>query len=156
MNNITLRGDWRKLNPIAKKLGDTSDYFKNELMSELAEEVRTALHEVVNSLPPPSNASSTVERKGFNAPLYETGGMEDDESVVATPYIEGRKVSYIIQGNSEILHSRTGTSYEDILGINEEGGGNVPGRFAIEIAYDRKSEDIKRLCINRLREYWRD
>lgn len=153
MNTIQLRGDWRKLNHIAKKLGDTSDFAKNELIAELAEEVRESVHEVVNSSPPPRNAESTIVRKGFDNPMYETGGFMEDDSIIAQPFLEGRKISYIIKGNPYMTHERSDETYDDILAINSLGGGNVPSRDIFDIAYDRKREEIRRTCIMKLKEH---
>lgn len=155
MSAIHLRGDWRKLNHIARKLGDTSDYCKNELIQELAEDVKQTLYEVVNSSPNPRNTDSTVRRKGFNNPMFETGGFQEGDSIVATPYREGRKVSYCVQGNPNKIHDRTGESYDDIVSINSEGGENTPSRDLLEIAYDLKRDDIRNKCIVRVREHWR-
>lgn len=156
MSGIHLRGDWRKLNPMAKKLGDTSDYFKNELIAELAEEVREALVDVVSSHPDPDNADSTVNRKGFNAPMEETGTLTNNsDAIVATPLEEGRKVGYIIEGNPNMMHRRTGVPYSDIIAINSLGGGSTPSRDLLDIAYDRKREEIKRHCIMKVKEHWR-
>lgn len=155
MSGIQLKGDWRKLNHIAKNLGDTSDNFKNELIADLAEGVRQSLYQVVNSSPPPRNADSTVKNKGFDNPMMETGGFMDDDSIVATPYQDGKKVGYIVQGNPNMNHERSDTTYDEIVLINSEGGGNVPGRDLLEIAFDMNRGEIERKCLTRIAELWR-
>lgn len=155
MSGIQLKGDWRKLNHIAKRLGDCTDEFKNELITELAEDVRQSLHEVINSSPPPANAERTIQNKGFDTPMMETGHFMDDNSVVASPYIDGKKIGYIIQGNPEMNHERSEVSYDELVVINTEGGGNTPGRDLLDIAFDRKRSEIEHKCLTRIVELWR-
>ncbi len=171
MNNIELRGDWRKLRHKVDRYSRLGEKLSREIMEDLAEEVRLALHEAVNSSPPPPNAESTAKRKGHNTPLLETGGFQEDNSIVVNQAFEGDRITYKVMGNPDKIHSRTKLSYDKvmgnpdkthsrtklsydkILGILNDGGGNIPPRPVVDITYDRMTPKIKKVAVMKVREY---
>src|SRR3712207_9203356 len=68
---------------------------------ELAQEIKEALHETVNSAPSPRNAESTVKKKGFDNPLLETGGFMSNDSIVIERVKESnREATYLEIGRA--------------------------------------------------------
>lgn len=153
MNNIELRGDWRKLRHKVDRYSRLGEKLSREIMEDLAEEVRLALHEAVNSSPPPPNAESTAKRKGHNTPLLETGGFQEDNSIVVNQAFEGDRITYKVMGNPDKIHSRTELSYDKVLGIVNDGGGKIPPRPVVDITYDRMTPKIKKVAVMKVREY---
>lgn len=156
-NGVKLKGDWRKLRHILGKMTEGRKLLADEILQDLAEEVRQKLHEVVNSEPSPHNAKSTVEKKGFDAPLHWTSvtdgtGMIDDDSIIVEKKYDGDRYMYIIKGNPEKTNSRTGTSYEEIVTIAETGSDKIPPRSVLSITYSEMEGKIKRVCNKRLAE----
>jgi hypothetical protein len=152
-SGIVLKGDWRKLR---HKFGSYCEAPLNEvrdLLEEVAEDFKEALHEVVNSSPPPSNAPATVLRKGFDNPLMETGGFMDEDSIVVTPYFDKGRRAFLVHGNPDLVHTRSKLTYEDIVVISEEGGGKVPPREVLTKAYAKHSEEAKKHIISKLNEH---
>jgi len=87
---------------------------------------------------PPPNAPSTIEKKGFNAPLWETGELFNT-------------VSYKVDTTSSGLHGEAGildenSEINEIAMINELGSesrpGHPPSRPAFRAAYDANSDRI--------------
>lgn len=151
---IQLVGDWRKLRHKFDRLSDLGQYMADQAIREIAEDVREALHEEVNSSPPPPNAPSTEKRKGHNTPLLETGGfMEEDSIEIAEINLKDR-TAYIVKGNSKKIHERSGESYETILGILNEGTPTIPSRPVIDITYDRMRSRIEALAIKKAKDYY--
>ena len=153
-NNIRLVGDWRKLRHKFDRLSDLGQYMADQAIRELAEDVREALHEEVNSSPPPPNAPSTEKRKGHNTPLLETGGFMDDDSIIIEEMDAGDRTAYIVKGNPTKTHGRSGESYETILGILNEGTSKIPSRPVIDITYDRMRSRIEALTIKKAKDYY--
>lgn len=157
MNNIELRGDWRKLRHKVDRYSRLGEKLSREIMEDLAEEVRLALHEAVNSSPPPPNAESTAKRKRHNTPLLETGGFQEDNSIVVNQAFEGDRITYKVMGNpskdKDKVHPRTKLSYDKVLGIVNDGGGNIPPRPVVDITYDRMTPKIKKVAVMKVREY---
>lgn len=151
--HIQLRGDWRKLRHKFDRLSDLGQHMADEALQELAELVRDTLHETVNSAPPPPNADTTVKRKGFNYPLRELGGFAQDNSIVIDEIRESDRTTYVVKGNPHKTHERSKKTYDDVLGIVSEGGGNVPSRNVIEIAYDRRKNEVKALAVTQARKH---
>lgn len=139
----------RKMTRIARKMSD-------DIIQEMAEETKNKLHEVVNSSPSPMNTEKTEKRKGFNVPLHWTGGMMDEDSIIVKREKDGDKAVYSVQGNPHKKYKRdgkeTGLTYEDIIAISETGGGVVPAREVLTIAYAEVRQKIERMCISRLNE----
>src|SRR3712207_8004763 len=79
---VTLTGDWRKLRHRFNRLSQFGQRGATHELYELAQEIKEALHETVNSAPSPRNAESTVKKKGFDNPLLETGGFMSNDSIV--------------------------------------------------------------------------
>jgi hypothetical protein len=154
--NIELRGDWRKLRHKFDRLTDLGQHMADQSIQKIAERVRDVLHEEVNSSPPPPNAPSTEKRKGHNTPLLETGGMQKDDSVIIEKQDAGDRTAYIVKGNPNKFHDRTGTSYEDILGILEWGdGGAIPPREVMTKTYNRLEHEIEALAIREVQDFMR-
>jgi hypothetical protein len=153
-NNIRLVGDWRKLRHKFDRLSDLGQYMADQAIRELAEDVREALHEEVNSSPPPPNAPSTEKRKGHNIPLLETGGFMEEDSIIVEEMDAGDRTAYIIKGNPTKTHERSGESYETILGILNEGTPTIPSRPVIDITYDRMKNEIEALAIKKAKDYY--
>ena len=151
MNGIVLKGDWRKARRIFGNMTDLNKIYADEVIEELAHEVKDKLEEVLDSEPSPSNAPSTVRRKGFDSPLYEKGELQDDSSVIIERDIDKRskKHVYTIKGNPNKYDSRTGLSFEDIVTLAETGGGNVPSREVLTITYNELSSKIEDICLKR-------
>ena len=152
--NIELRGDWRKLRHKFDRLSDLGQYMADQAIREIAEDVREALHEEVNSSPPPPNAPSTEKRKGHNTPLLETGGFMEDDSIIVEDMDMGDRTAYIVKGNPRKTHERSGKNYETILGILNEGTPKIPSRPVIDITYDRMKNEIEALAIKKARDYY--
>lgn len=152
--NIELRGDWRKLRYKFDRLSDLGQYMADQAIREIAEDVREALHEGVNSSPPPPNAPSTEKRKGHNIPLLETGGFMEEDSIIVEEMDAGDRTAYIIKGNPTKTHERSGESYETILGILNEGTPTIPSRPVIDITYDRMKNEIEALAIKKAKDYY--
>ena len=153
-NNIRLVGDWRKLRHKFDRLSDLGQYMADQAIRELAEDVRKALHEEVNSSPPPPNAPSTEKRKGHNTPFLETGGFMEEDSIIVEEMGAGDRTAYIIKGNPTKTHERSGESYETILGILNEGTSTIPSRPVIDITYDRMKNEIEALTIKKVKDYY--
>lgn len=145
-SGVVLRGDWRKLNSKFNRMARGAETFLDETLSELADEVKEKLHEVVNSSPAPSNTPLTVAKKGFDAPLMETGGMMGDSIVAERTFVNGNR-AYVVKGNPNMTHPRSGTSYEDIIAIAENGGGTVPARHVLSITYDQLKPQLEATII---------
>ncbi len=152
--NIELRGDWRKLRYKFDRLSDLGQYMADQAIREIAEDVREALHEEVNSSPPPPNAPSTEKRKGHNTPFLETGGFMDDDSIIVEEMDAGDRTAYIVKGNPTKTHERSGESYETILGILNVGTSTIPSRPVIDITYDRMKNEIEALAIKKAKDYY--
>jgi len=153
-NNIRLVGDWRKLRHKFDRLSDLGQYMADQAIREIAEDVREALHEEVNSSPPPPNAPSTEKRKGHNTPLLETVGFMEDDSIVVEEMGAGDRTAYIVKGNPNKSHKRSGENYETILGILNEGTSTIPSRPVIDITYDRMKNEIEALAIKKAKDYY--
>lgn len=154
-NGVTLTGDWRKLRHKFDRYTSLGEMMADDALYECAELVKDTLHKVVNSEPSPSNASQTVRRKGFDAPMYETGGMEESDSIVIDDYSNGSSKGYTVGGNPSKNHIRTGTSYEDIVVINSLGSEDIPARHMLEMAYDICQNDIERLTRKKVNDWLR-
>lgn len=155
--NIVLRGDWRKMRHKFDRLTDLGQHMADQALYNIALKVRDALHEEVNSSPPPPNTQSTAKRKGHDTPFLETGGMQEEDSIVITKEDVSRHrqnyEAYIVKGNPDKHHERTGTSYEDILGILEFGDGKIPPREVMTKTYDRLKHEIEALAIKEIQDF---
>lgn len=151
MSGIILKGDWRKARRILGNMTELNKAFANEILEDLAFEVKDKLEEVLGSEPSPSNAESTIIRKGFDASLKEKGELQNHSSVVIEKEIDARsnKCVYTIKGNPNKYDSRTGLSFEDIVTISETGGGNVPARDVLTITYSEMEDKIEDICLKR-------
>lgn len=158
-NGIQLRGDWRKLRHKFDRFSTLGQHMADNALSEIAERVKEELHQVINSSPPPPNTGSTAKRKGHYTPLLESGGMADSDSVVVTRdsvSVAGRSYdAFVVKGNPNKTHERTGTSYEDILGIVHSGGGGIPPREIFTITYDKMRSEIEKVAIREVKDYLR-
>lgn len=152
--NIQLVGDWRKLRHKFDRMSDLGQYMADQAIRELADSVRDALHDEVNSSPPPPNAPSTEKRKGHSTPFLETGGFMEDDSIIVDEIDAGDRTAYIVKGNPSKYHERSGESYESILGILNEGTPTIPSRPVIDITYDRMKGEIQALAIKKARDYY--
>lgn len=150
-NGVILKGDWRKARRILGNMTELNKTFADDIIKELAYEVRDKLEEVLDSEPSPTNAESTAIRKGFNAPLKEKGELQESTSVVVEEAYTKRdkKNTYIIKGNPHKYDSRTGLSFEDIVTLSEVGGGNIPGREVLTITYSEMKDKIENICLSR-------
>ena len=153
-NNIRLVGDWRKLRHKFDRMSDLGQYMADQAIREIAEDVREALHDEVNSSPPPPNAPSTEKRKGHSTPFLETGGFMEDDSIIVEDMDMGDRTAYIVKGNPNKTHERSGENYETILGILNEGTPTIPSRPVIDITYDRKKKEIEALAIKKARDFY--
>lgn len=153
-NHIQLVGDWRKLRHKFDRLSDLGKYMADQAIREIADNVRDALYEEVNSSPPPPNAPSTEKRKGHSTPFLETGGFMDDDSIIVEGIDAGDRTAYFVKGNPRKTHERSGENYETILGILNEGTPMIPSRPVIDITYDRMRGEIEALTIKKARDYW--
>lgn len=153
MARVELRGDWRKMRHAFDRMTELGREMADRMMSEVANDVRDELHKTVNSSPPPRNTESTERRKAHDTPLLETGGMQSDDSVVVEKEDSGDRAVYIVKGNPNKTHSRTGTSYEDILGIMEKGSVDIPARHIFSITYDRKKREIEAYAIKQAQDF---
>ena len=151
MSGIILKGDWRKARRILGNMTEINKAFANDIIEDLAFEVRDKLEEVLDSNPSPSNAPSTIRRKNFDASLYEKGELQEDSSIVIEKDIESKsgKCIYTIKGNPNKYDSRTGLSFEEIVTLSETGGGNVPAREVLTITYSELSSKIEDICLRR-------
>jgi hypothetical protein len=155
-SGIALTGDWRKLRHKFERYTEVGEMFADEALYDCAELVRETLHQVVNSRPSPKNEESTIKRKGFDASLAETGHMKDDNSITITEQdFDGTK-GYLVGGSPTKTHDRTEETYQDIVMINSEGGGNVPARDMLNIAYDRCRDDIEKLARSKINAWLLD
>lgn len=151
MSGIMLKGDWRKARRILGNMTELNKSFANDILVDLAFEVKDKLEEVLDSEPSPHNADSTIRRKGFDGSLREKGELQEDSSVVIEKDIESKsnKCTYTIKGNPNKFDSRTGLSFEDIITLSETGGGKVPGRDVLTITYSEMSDKIEDICLKR-------
>ena len=152
---IRLKGDWRKLRHLATQMENVQD-IDEQLMPEVADKVKEALEVVVASNPAPANAPSTLSKpyKRGKGSLEETGGFPNN--IVIDEYKEAGRDVYIVKG-SDTPHSRTGTSYEDLIGILNEGSPskNIPARPILRTAYDLVEGEIKYIVVNRIKSIFR-
>lgn len=152
---IQLQGDWRKLRSKFERYTYAGEHMAEVTMGELAEFTRQTLHEVVNSSPPPQNAEKTIRNKGFDNPLMEKGGfMEDDSVVVKEDKSQGETI-FTIQGNPEKKHDRSKTTYDQIIAINSSGGGRIPARDMLPIAFNLCEPQIKSYARKSLNDWLR-
>ena len=156
-SGIVLTGDWRKLRHKFERYTEVGEMLSDQALYECAELVRDTLHEVVNSAPNPQNSPKTVKRKGFNYPMKETGDMEDNDSIkIYNHYDYTNSVSgYVVQGSRNKYHERSGETYEDIVYWNSVGGGNIPARDMLGIAYDMCRAEIEKITRTKVNDWLR-
>lgn len=152
---IQLQGDWRKLRSKFERYTYAGEHMAEVTMGELAEFTRQTLHEVVNSSPPPPNAEKTVKNKGFNNPMFETGGMMEDDSVVVLEDKSKGETVFTIQGNPDKKHDRSKENYANIIAINSSGGGKIPARDMLPIAFNLCEPQIKSYARKSLNDWLR-
>lgn len=145
--SIQLTGDWRKLRHAYDRLDKMDSSEARDLIRYCAEIVQQSLEEVVTGYLPPSNAQSTVNRKGFDNPMTETGAIASN--IIIKENSKGDSYGFKVQGSST-AHSRSNTPYEQVFAYNEDGGAKIPGREAMLIAYSRVSGQVQDYCIKRL------
>lgn len=154
-SEIRLKGDWRKLRHLADKMENVKD-LDDEIMPEIADKVKEALEVVVASSPAPANARSTLEKpyKKGKGSLQETGQFP--HNIVVDDVEERGRTVYIIKG-SDSLQSRTKTSYEDLIGILNEGSfsKNIPARPILKTAYSLVEGEIKYVVVSRFKSVFR-
>lgn len=151
-NGIVLKGDWRRARSMFGKMTEANKILADEILNEMAFEVKDKLTEVLDSSPSPANTASTEKKKGFNDPLHWKGELQEDDSVIVERKWEDNRHRYTIKGNPDKTDERTGSSMEDIITIAEEGGAGVPPRNVLSITYSEMAHKIKGLCIKRLNE----
>lgn len=152
---IRLVGDWRKLRYKFERYTELGEYMADEVLYDCAEIVKDNMHKVANSEDFVRNAPETIRKKGANTPLHETFGMEDDDSIVITSSEYNGVPMYLVQGNPEKQHIRSGTSYEDIIAINSAGSSKIPPRDVLGISYDMSKADVERYARSSLNEWIR-
>lgn len=154
-SSIQLKGDWRKLRTLANKMENVQD-IEDAIMPEVADKVKEALEVVVSSSPPPPNAPSTLAKryKRGKGTLQETGGFP--HNIVIDNYKQGKRDVYVIKG-SDAIHPRTHTSYEDLVGILNNGSAskNLPARPILKTAFDLVQDEIKYVIVNRAKSIFK-
>ena len=153
---IRLQGDWRKLRSKFERYTYAGEHMAEVTMAELAEFTREKLHEVVNSSPSPRNAPKTVKNKGFDNPLYETGGFMEDDSIVVLEDKSNGETIFTIQGNPDKENDRSGTTYETIVAVNSSGGGHIPARDMLPIAFNLCEPELKSYARKSLNDWLRE
>lgn len=153
---IQLKGDWRKLRRKFERYTYAGEHMAEVTMSELAEKTRQTLHDIVNSSPSPANAPKTIKNKGFDNPLLETGGMMDDDSVVTLTDTSKWETIFTVQGNPDKVHERSKKTYDHIIKINSEGGGNIPAREMLPIAFNLCEPELKSYARKSLNDWLRE
>ena len=150
MASVTLKGDWRKARSTFGKMTDLNKTLADDIIKELAFEVKDKLSEVLDSSPSPKNTKSTERSKGFNDPLHWNGELQESDSVVVESEWSKDRTIYTIKGNPSKMDSRTHKTFEDVVTISEVGGGNVPAGQVLTITYSEMKGKIERTCIKRL------
>lgn len=156
-----LTGDWGRLRSFLSSGQEFVDGV-NEVIKEEAEHIR---EEVSSEIPfsQNPNAESTIKRKGFNAPLLESG-VYKSQGIVVNEYgsrDKGFKMYYVIQGNDQLAvesgeRDHDGLTYAGLLEIMENGssagrGGavNIPKRPVLTITFDREKSKLEREIIGK-------
>lgn len=153
-NGIALKGDWRKLRPMANKLQQMPQEYEDDVMPLLVKETEDALKVAIDCNLPPPNADSTVKRKGFNRTLVETGNFPNAITHTEASYKDYKsraRKAYLVTADENIHHARTNTSYKDILGIVDQGGGRVPARHLLAQSFDLVDDKLKAIAIKRFK-----
>src|SRR3712207_3553885 len=124
-----LTGDWNKLRSFLKSGQDFVDGV-NEVLEEEANNIRDAVEQEIPFYAVP-NAQSTIERKGADAPLEESGTLKS-EGIVVNEYgsrDKGFKKYYVIQGNENLQVESGGRkhdlNYAELLELMENGASNA-------------------------------
>src|SRR3712207_7281194 len=88
---VTLTGDWRKLRHRFNRLSQFGQRGATHELYELAQEIKEALHETVNSAPSPRNAESTVKKKGRSE--EHTFELQSRQYLVCRLLLEKKKIN---------------------------------------------------------------
>jgi hypothetical protein len=162
---ISLTGDWRKLRRFLSSTEDVIDSINNGIREE-AERIAEAIKDEIPYYAEP-NAPSTVERKGFDAPLLEDGDFKMDGIVVKESADENRsyKKYYVIKGDPDALvqsgdRDHDGLTFEGLLEIMENGESragrhhniNIPKRPIMTIAFDRMKNKVSQKLIMKMKD----
>jgi hypothetical protein len=140
-DGVRLVGDWRKLRHRLDRFSEFGEAEADRILYECAEVVKNNMLDFINSEPSPNNAESTIRRKGFDAPLYETGKFREDSDTISISDITFRGAhGYVVGGNPNMYHDRSKSSYENIVLANND-------KYDIlSIAYDRSKKEIESIA----------
>lgn len=132
---ITYSIDTTSLERDLTKFVKTKEQQLNKDVKSIAELIRDDIKDnIFNARKVPSgklqkNAKSTIAKKGFNAPLIETGKLHD--SVIVQPVSDGYEI--LIDGNRK-----------EIAVYNQQGTNRIPARpfFGIRTAIKKTIQTI--------------
>lgn len=130
---IHLKGDWRKLNALARQLSALPEELEDVLYEEakkVAEFIKEGLPAEVFPLSPP-HSEKTIQRWGEHPLLYLTGDFARSIDVFVVSKQSGRKEFFI--GTEE---------YAELAELLEYGGGHVPGRFLFTTVADLIDDEL--------------
>ena len=158
-----LTGDWNRLRSFLTS-GQQMVDMVNEVIEEEAHKLRDAVEDAIPY--GDANAPMTVENKGFDAPLFETGTLASKGIVVNTYSSRDRgfKKYFVIEGNKRLTVATRGGSgehnditYADLLEIMENGavgagkghGTFIPPRPVLSITFDRLKSTLEKTIVTK-------
>lgn len=106
-------------------------------MIKTAEFVKSLIVKAIDDDIPPPNAPSTVERKGFDHPLVETGEMRDN-------------VEYRIDGNTIRVGFFDETNALKAVVNNYGVPGKIPARPFMSATFDEHLDEISKVAMNEM------
>lgn len=106
-------------------------------MIKTAEFVKSLIVKAIDDGIPPPNAPPTVERKGFDHPLVETGEMRDN-------------VEYRIDGNTIRVGFFDETNALKAVVNNYGVPGKIPARPFMSATFDEHLDEISKVAMNEM------
>lgn len=155
-SGVVLTGDWRKLNYLAQKLECTKEEMENTVEMKAYDLQKEAIQTILDGDFLTDNSDTTLRRKGKGLlPLMESGVLASEEGIIVeVSQKSSGKSLYLIKGNPDKIHSRTGLTYEDIVVLNEEGTFEIPSRPFLTITYNRMKGNTKDAIIYQLKKFY--
>lgn len=151
---MTLTGDWRKINPMAKRMKVAPEYFHQVVYDYAVRVQRELISSIQNYADGPENTAATVRRKGFNKPWTETGKFGSTQGITIENVDMGKKWMHIVGPNPDATEDRTGEPLWKVLMWMEDGNEKIPSRPVFATAYDKAASELPSWLIVKAREYW--
>lgn len=151
---MTLTGDWRKINPMMRKMKVAPEYFHNLIYDYAVKLQQELISSIKNYSDGPENAPATVKRKGFNKPWTESGKFGSTEGITIETTDMGKKFIHVVGPDPDATEERTGEPLWKVLAWMEDGTEKMPSRPLFAQAYDKAASELPSWLIFRARDYW--